>query len=59
MTKMDDIYIMIKSQNNMKQWNNILNHSQKQTHNEPLEHMQTWTTHMNTITHNNQNYHTY
>ncbi len=41
MTKMDDIYIMIKSQNNMKQWNNILNHSQKQTHNEPLEHMQT------------------
>jgi hypothetical protein len=30
-TKMDDIYIIIKSQNNMKKWNNILNHLQKQT----------------------------
>lgn len=37
MTKIDDIYIIIKSQNNMKQWNNILNHLQKQTRNEPPE----------------------
>jgi hypothetical protein len=41
MTKMDDIYIIIKSQNNMKQWNNILNHLQKQTSNESPEYMQT------------------
>jgi hypothetical protein len=38
---MDDIYIIIKSQNNMKQSNNILNHLQKQKHNKPPEHMQT------------------
>ncbi len=40
---MDDIYIIIKSQNNMKQWNNILNHLQKQAPNEPPKQMQTWT----------------
>jgi hypothetical protein len=38
---MDDIYIIIKSQNNMKQWNNILNHLQKQT----------WTNHLNMSKH--------
>ncbi len=41
MTKMDDIYTIIKSQNDMKKWNNILNHLQKQTSNESPDHMQT------------------